>query len=570
MDLKLNQKLIVGYVFIVFLPVILFSSILFILNYQSAEQANIKSQNQEMTNFKSQFHSVMDQISNYSYFFQNNTEIMDYLDGQYTSTSDVIYNYVASMSDTFKCYSYDNRVSSITIYGMKDYILTFSNKLESLDNFHGDRELIETIQKHINGYWIWSSSQHLTFYKTLYDKEYHFPLGILEINTSLTEILGQLTSNLNYSWYFRSAQYPSLLYSYSDGELKTCSLKERDALFKSASRSLSISLEDLPMELIQPVVRNRYAASHIPVYLLVSLAALSVFTCLYYFVARSLTKRLVDFNHFISIQQEKNLSIYPCPAYTDEVGSTITAYNQLIQRINRLIHNNYEVSLKMKEAQYYALQAQIKPHFLYNILENIRMSSESHGDLVTSRMTAIFGKYMRYAMNTDPSPADLETELASARDYLEVNKIRMGEKLNFSISIQTELDHVKCPRFVLQPLLENSIKHSWQPGNTLDISIVVTGEDDTEFSHTVYIQIRDNGVGIPEDKLSLIQDILYSKTPLPHTRHVGLRNVNDRLKAYHPEGQGMEIANNKTKGIFIQIPLIREEQDRDENFDRGR
>jgi Predicted signal transduction protein with a C-terminal ATPase domain len=559
MNMKLNQKLALGYFFVVVIPVISLTLLLFGLSYRSTRQSYINSQKQELTNFNSQFTYLLDQLANYTYFFQNNTEITAYLDNKYLTVSDILFHYVGSISDTFSCYAYDSRVTSITIYGTQKYALTLSDRLETMENFSKNDDFLIKVKKQINGLWELTGDGQLTYYKALYDKNYKSILGILMMKTNLNKIMIQLTANQEISWYFYHMDNTPSLIHYADNKLSLCEPEELKALLEHDKNYLSYPLDAVPYTIIQPVVPHDYSAYHIPLYILLTVLSLFIFSCMYYLIARSLTKRLVDFTHFVSNQEAHYLTTYDTIPYQDEIGSTIITYNQLIREINELIHDNYEVSLKMKEAQYYALQAQIKPHFLYNILENIRMSSEQHNDIETAHMVTVFGKYMRYAMNTSTSPAPLETELQSARDYLEVNKIRMNQNLSFDISIQTELDNLYCPRFILQPLLENSIKHGFQKGKPLHISIQIYGKDNYELSDVVYVEIRDNGTGISSDYLKIIQDILYSDTTLPASRHVGLRNVNDRLKAFHRNHLGFEINNIAEGGTFIRFPLIREE-----------
>ena len=238
MNLKLNKKLLIGYSFLVFIPVILFSSLVFCLNYHSTVTSNRNTQKQEMNNFQEQFSSILEQLSNYSYFFQNNTEIMAYLDNEYTTTSDILYHYLASMEDTFNCFSYDSRVSSITLYGMKQYTFTIPGELENIDSFP-ESHLLPEIQKHIDGYWHWNSSGQLTFYKMLFDPEYHFLLGVLRMEVQLPELLEQLTSSLDYTWYFHSTEHPLVLFSYDNNTLTTCSPKKRDSILNSSNFLIS-------------------------------------------------------------------------------------------------------------------------------------------------------------------------------------------------------------------------------------------------------------------------------------------------------------------------------------------
>jgi len=555
MNLKLNQKLMVGYLFIIVIPVAFFSLTLYSLNYRSAKEVYLNTQKQEIANFDSQFSALLEQLSNYSYFFQNDQKILAYLSGEYGTTSDILFYYLGSMADTFRCAATDSRVLGLTVYGYRDYALTISGKLESMRDFPMDQDAVTQIDHNIDGIWIWDADGSLAYYRTLYNDTSQFRLGILKIDVNVDEILRQLTANLSYSWYFSPADGESI-FLFDGQTLRECTFAEREELLEDDSPCFVHEMKIVSGQLFQPVVQIDYLKTHFFFYIILTVCLLLLYSLLYFGISRSMVSRLVDFGRFISDQEAKNLTVYECVHYTDEIGMTITVYNQLIGRINDLIHNNYEVSLKMKEARYYALQAQIKPHFLYNILENIQMSSVSHDDMETAKMTATFGKYLRYSMDSSTGATALEKELQSAKVWLEVNRIRLGEMLTFEMSVRTELDELYCPRFVLQPLLENSIKHGMKKDTPLSVSFDIYGDDD-EFSHVVYVQIRDNGNGIEPERLAVIQDILYYDRPRPSSRHVGLRNVNDRLKAFHPQHQGLLIDCPPEGGTRIRFSLIR-------------
>lgn len=557
MNMKLKQKLLTGYFFIVIIPVFTVSILMFSLNYRASQKTYLRSQEQEMDNFGSQFDSLLEQIAHYSYFFQNNTDILAYLSGQYATSSDVLFHYIDTISETFDCASSDTRVTRMKVFSLQDQPLFISQKLETIDDFPYNRDLIDTIKKHPNGFWFWSHQGSLTYYQPLYNQNYQNALGILQIETNPAQILQSLIRDLNYSWYFRFSSFPDQLFTYQGQELRLCTAYEQKEVL--AYGYLTKQLDAISGQLLQPAIHSDYLRSHILLYVLLTLVVLSLFSLLYFSITQSLTRRLVDFNKFISGQLPRELKEYPGILYQDEIGNMILAYNHLIQQINTLIHDNYEVSLKMKEARYYALQSQIRPHFLYNILENIRMSSVSHRDMETAQMTAVFGKYLRYSMNTSMETEPLEKELQSARDYLDVNKIRLGDSLTYEISVEAELDDVYCPRFIIQPLLENSIKHGLVKGQPLHISLRIFGEDSSEMSPVLRVRIQDNGAGIPPERLHIIQDILYAKETFPSSRHVGLRNVNDRLKAFHPDHIGLRIECHENGGTIVEYSLVRKE-----------
>ena len=172
----------------------------------------------------------------------------------------------------------------------------------------------------------------------------------------------------------------------------------------------------------------------------------------------SINRRLGGFTRHLQNASAEELMPFETTPYQDEIGIAIEAYNNMLARTNSLIHENLKVRIQKQNSDYYALQAQIKPHFLYNILENIRMNAEAHNDSSTADMLLLLGRHMRYNLNMSWHPLHLEEELYAARNYLQIHEIRMKDKISYEISIATEIDDVWCPRFLLQPLLENAIQ----------------------------------------------------------------------------------------------------------------
>ena len=208
----------------------------------------------------------------------------------------------------------------------------------------------------------------------------------------------------------------------------------------------------------------------------------------------------------------------------------VGAYNELVERTNSLINENLRVQIQKRESDYYALHAQIHPHFLYNILENIRMSAEAHGDSDTADMLLALGKHMRYNLNMSSQPITLEEELASAKNYLQIHKMR-NKNIRSEILIATEIDQVYCPRFLLQPLLENALQHGYSLERPLHIRVQIIDGEEMERPGEVCICIEDNGNGIPEEVLLPLKEKLLRKE-VEKSNHVGLLNVNSRLSVF--------------------------------------
>jgi len=205
--------------------------------------------------------------------------------------------------------------------------------------------------------------------------------------------------------------------------------------------------------------------------------------------------------------------------------------------------------LQLKKSVNHAIQAemafllaQIKPHFLYNALNTIMSfcwtDAEKAGQLLLALSQYLRGSFNFNNMNQF---IPLENELEFVESYLAIEKARFEEKLNFQFDIAVPLDFM-VPTLVIQPLVENAIKHGILPkqkGGTVFLSV-------TQQASFIFIKIEDNGVGMTEDKLTAI---LADST----TKSVGLMNINKRLKRIY--GYGFDIVSKVDAGTIVSIKL---------------
>jgi two-component system sensor histidine kinase YesM len=214
------------------------------------------------------------------------------------------------------------------------------------------------------------------------------------------------------------------------------------------------------------------------------------------------------------------------------------------------VHDVYEAEIKTRDYHYYALQAQLNPHFLLNSLENLRMVALMNGEENTSKMIYKLARIMDYTIRQDQRVSTIEKEIEHCRNYLEFCVMRMG--LSFSIDCPTELANVDCPKFMLQPVVENAVEHAFEPGakeKNIKISArLVEGK--------IELAVKDNGKGIDREQLSALENLLlnYEKSQLTGKR-IGLINVHERLKIFYGESYGIGIDSIPDKGTTVTLLL---------------
>lgn len=193
------------------------------------------------------------------------------------------------------------------------------------------------------------------------------------------------------------------------------------------------------------------------------------------------------------------------------------------------------------QAELKALRAQINPHFLFNSLNTIASlvnSDPSRAEESVERLAVIF----RYALSaSDKEFVTLRDELGFIDSYLEIEKARFGERLEVTKDISPDILDTPIPSLILQPLVENSIKHGF--GENGKMRIAITGHTDGEL---VKLAIKDEGRGVPEE----IRKGVY-------TSGTGLRNVSERLRKVYGEGYGLAIKENTPNGTIDIVTIPR-------------
>lgn len=218
--------------------------------------------------------------------------------------------------------------------------------------------------------------------------------------------------------------------------------------------------------------------------------------------------------------------------------------------LSQIISTQLEISKisNLKEmankAEIKALQAQINPHFLFNALNTIvsfvRIDPYRARELIINLST-----FLRYNLEAGDNLVDIHKELEQVKAYIEVEKARFGSKLNVLYNIDEDID-IKIPSLIIQPIVENSIKHGILQGSkngTVKIEISKYSKDE------VKISIQDDGVGIPDEIIKQVYEGTIKENK------IGIANVNNRLKYLYGKGLQIERLPKGTKTTFIVKPL---------------
>lgn len=239
----------------------------------------------------------------------------------------------------------------------------------------------------------------------------------------------------------------------------------------------------------------------------------------------------------------------------DELDMIAISIDEMSESLQYNINKNYIAEVKQKQAEINALQSQIKPHFLYNTLEVIRMSALSSKNKEVAQMIYNLASMFRYSTYNNGSLVSIRDEIKHSKMYLSLCSTRYKGMLDYSIHVDDKYLDYLVPKFTIQPILENAINHGLRK-DFCDNYIKVTIK---EIDEEIEISIKDNGNGMSEEAIRKIKDGLEKNIQKPNS--IGLMNINNRLKLNFGEQYGIYINSRINEGttVSIKIPVLGDE-----------
>ena len=212
---------------------------------------------------------------------------------------------------------------------------------------------------------------------------------------------------------------------------------------------------------------------------------------------------------------------------------------------------------ELQNLQLQVLKAQVSPHFIYNSLYTIYMQSiqDFNYNHITSKMILNLSKYLKYSLKNGSDTVLLEEEIENSKIYLDLFKNRYDEIKEVNWKIDSKLNGCSVLKLCLQPIIENSVYHGISASCRKDgiISILCNTENDM-----LIFTITDNGIGMTEDELQKIISKINSKIRI-ESKHIGIRNLHQRIQLMYGEKYGLEIKSEYGKGttVKIKLPIIK-------------
>jgi len=259
--------------------------------------------------------------------------------------------------------------------------------------------------------------------------------------------------------------------------------------------------------------------------------------------ANGMLRRIYQLNHWMKRVENGGLELNIHNSSKDEIGELIDRFANMLYRIKELIQ-------EVRRKELHRLQAQMNPHFLYNTLSSINWKALQTKSYEISHIVTSLSKYYRTSLNKGDNFISVRSELDNVKSYLDIMLITQDARFDVIYDIDEDVHWFYMINMVLQPLVENAIKHGvdrkMDGRGTITISASLR-------PGTVQLSIQDNGPGMDEEQVRRITSF--------RAAGYGLRNVQERIELFFGAGFGLTVHSNAKEGTTMTITIPQTEHD---------
>ncbi|CAM3561929.1 sensor histidine kinase [Marinicrinis lubricantis] len=290
----------------------------------------------------------------------------------------------------------------------------------------------------------------------------------------------------------------------------------------------------------------------------VILVSVIVALILIVWVSSLLTKRFLKLSKSISKVARGDLDTMVMIDGNDEFGQLSRQFNFMVRSIKELMQEVHETNmqkkqleLKQNEIKLKMMASQINPHFLFNALESIRMKAHIKGETEIAEVVKLLGRLMRKNLEVGGHQIAIKDEFEMVRCYLEIQKFRYGDRLNFDLELDPAAQQMLVPPLIIQPLVENAVIHGLEGKESGEGYLSVKA---SLVDHILQVEVSDNGVGISDSRMKAILQMLEDTEESSRNR-IGMRNVHNRLQMLYGEEHGLKIDSKPGIGTTIRFSI---------------
>lgn len=565
-NLKLRNKLLILYVFSVFLPIVLTNIIFYNVTTTNVRNQKMNDKSLVVKQMKNDFLETVEHAIGISAAMYTDNNINEFLDKKYDKAYEYIEAYDLTLRGFNKYSPVFSSIKSITFYidnptvlysggvnsitdqvKQQQWYQVISKKEKSLPIFLKDENDNFSIIRELNFYWVYNNVNKIV----------KIDLDEQAINSIFDNVnLQGHVYLLNEKGMIEYSTNPDVQWRTDSISFESITLPEEASLIEETYhidnylnnwKIIGVLTEE---DLLEDVQQSRLFIFYLACFNFLVPTAIIVL------ISQSINLRLNRVLRHMKKMKNQTFETIEGIHYRDEIGQLSSEFNRMSKRIDELINDVYianiqkkDLDLQRKQAQLSALQSQINPHFLFNALETIRMRSIIKKENETAKIIQNMAKMLRKSFTWGKDWVTVHEEIAIILCFLEIQKYRFGDKLEYRINIDDSAGECVIPNMALLPFVENASIHGIEPKKgkgciTINIKLV---------NEVLQCEIHDNGPGIPKEKLAKMLESL--KTEEAIGENVGIKNVYYRLKMYFGSDFHFDIKSNQGEGTTVSVYL---------------
>ncbi|WP_017472505.1 cache domain-containing sensor histidine kinase [Amphibacillus jilinensis] len=579
LDLKISYKLMGIYLIVTAIPLIFVGAYLNLAMRDVMLNNAIFETESNLDKIEIQLETVLNRMTHISDLIYLSRDMDDLLNTDYESTLDMYnaYSRYPIVEDYIKYY---DEIDNIQFY-MKRPMITNSHFIHASVAFTEEEWYQQAVDNQGRISWMvkrehWTNERFLTLTRSVYDQENQL-LGVLAIYLSTDKLKEMVDSEIHDVFIILDEQEivynrdDNLMYRYPGFISAVPEQEDPDnILFDHRYRGEDVKVNLHRLKPNKTLVNEFQIATIIPVESLME-EPNQIFNRGYWMMVGALAISIVAFQIFIKIFNSRiktlkmamakvahgTFNIKPAIAGKDEIGEAYDELYRTSQSIQQLIDEVYVHKIKeerwrrqQKESEFKMLSSQINPHFLYNTLEMIRMKAIVNKDKEVAVLIQKLSKMMRSALERTDRPIPLVNEIEIISTYLEIQVMRFGNKLTYTIDIDEQISSCRIFPLLIQPLIENAIIHGLEAKEGMgNLQINAFREQDC-----MKIVVQDDGVGMSNTSLAKILDCL-DEGEGDDGKKIGIRNVHQRIQLYYGKVYGLQISSQLNQGTIVTLTL---------------
>ncbi len=544
---KINLNIIIRfYALLIIVPMLLMTVLLTYYAVNRSQDYELEKSRELLDSVVITAQTNMDSIVNLSAMLCYNTEVMSFLSQPYSNSDYYTYNEKIYPSVQTIQVAADSSVSRVLVY-MKNETIPEGYGIFRHFNESEKLSFFEDSLSSLKGNWVLHGEG--------FEKRIYYIQGIY--NFYGDELLAILVMEMSADMLIPQSIYGMADVWISDGGVIYSSASDDMPVFTGEThrfkRHIAVK-EDIPELGVTAVLRTErneslgYITSFIVLFVCFMAVAIIMYFILIYRVIRDANRMIAqiqstvdnDFKGHVSTESRFELSVIA------------EKFNDIVEQIHLLIEDGVEKNLAQRDAQITAMQCQINPHMLCNSLQIVQYHLERNGQYDISDMVAVLGKIMRYGIDSKSIHTSLKLEIEHLQSYIEFQRYRMNpSELEFEVSVDKELKDVKMLRLVLQPIVENAIRHGKPKGG--HIKITVKAE---KLGENVKFSVSNTGVKLSDSEIADMQKLINTPQSESEGKSIGLQNINHRLVLFYSQSSGLQVGRTDEGNTLVsfQIP----------------